>query len=404
MDEEIWRLPGPAGLIAAAVRELSRGRHTAVVVPAVLADSEAFVAGLISSLTAELWTAGELPSRVVPDEEEDGPLQWLGQAFEIDDPLPGTAHLLDHPAAAERIALFDCCPLNAKHRREVSATLTRIVAESRPRPVHQRPRLLLVCTQDALPRLGTDSADVTFEALWWWGRLSRWDIAARIVPAIDAASEPGVLRDVLLETVIEVCRWDVWLATKLATEWDGDPDSLPELIAEAGHPSTGSCPAELPRSSGRRPHGDVAGYWDKGSVDLWHDETTPSIRAMTGTEREIRHAVWAAQARVLLPWIETRRQLVAADLLRTHGKAATYAAAGVDDASADILEVGPLCAAVRSLVGRQRPALRDAVHQLRNARNQLAHLQALTIHEQRDLVRAFAGINLRSAMVKQPAG
>ncbi|MGC4897577.1 hypothetical protein [Micromonospora sp. DT31] len=392
MDDDIWRLPGPSRLVAETVREVNRGRHTAVVLPAVLGDDKDFVSGLTSSLTTALWAANEDPRRVTTDEEDSEPLAWLAQALDVNESPLSTSQLLDHGEAAGKTAVLDCTPLHPKLRHEVAATVTRLVTESRPRPADYRPRLLLICTRDALPRLGADHTDVTFEPLWWWGRLTRWDVAAQIQQTIEARSEPGVLRDVRLETLIEVCRWDIRLATALADGWDGDPDLLPALIDEAAAPAAAKCPpARLARNSGRRPTGDLVDYWDNGAVDLWHDECVPAVRSATDRAKAVRHAIWAAQARVLLPWIETRRQAVAADLLRARGKMAVHSVIG---GASDVLEVGPLFVAVKALSGRNRPALRDAVYLLWQARNKLAHLQALTTNEQRDLVTAFAGLNL----------
>ncbi|MGC4806777.1 hypothetical protein [Micromonospora sp. DT233] len=392
MDDDIWRLPGPARLIAETVREVNRGRHAAVVLPVVLGGDQDFVAGLVGALSSALWEANEHPQQVATECDDGGPLVWLAQALNVADGPLSTARILDEPEAAGRTAVFDCTGLHPGHRREVSATVTRLVTESRPRRAQDRPRVLLVCTRDALPQLGDDHTDVTFEPLWWWGRLSRWDVAARIHPAVEARCAPGVLREVRLETLIEVCRWDLGLAVHLAECWDGDPGSLSALIAEAT-PSSAvrPPPAPLPRNSGRRPTGEVVRHWDAGTVDLWHDECVAAVRALASGAEAVSHAVWAAQARVLLPWIETRRQSVAAHLLQSRGRAAVQAVLG--DLS-EVLEVGPLHVAVTQLVGRSRPPLRDAVHLLRQARNKLAHLQALTTGEQRELVAAFARLTL----------
>jgi hypothetical protein len=395
MDDETWRLPGPARLIAEAVREVNRGRHAAVVLPTCLGDDRDFVDSLTSALSTALWTSGADARIVATEEEEFGPLIWLAQALDIADGPLSIAHLLDHEDAAGKTALLDCTPLHAKHRQEVAGTVSRLVAESRPRSAESRPRLLMVCTRDALPRLGADYTDVTFESIWWWGRLSRWDVAARILPGVESRSDPGVLRDVRLETLLEVCRWDLRLAVHLASVWDGDPDTLSPLIEEfVPAPAGRSSPStRLPRITGRRPTGDLADRWDDGAVDLWHDECVPVVRGAADRADMVRHAVWAAQARVLLPWIETRRQAVASDLLRFSGKSAVKSVLG--DVP-DVLEVGPLSVAVRALSGRNRPALRDAVHLLWQARNKLAHLTALTSDEQRNLVAAFATLKFDS--------
>lgn len=392
MDDDIWRLPGPARLVTETVREVNRGRHAAVVLPMVLAGDQDFVSGLTGALTSALWAANEYPRPVPTDEEDSAPLDWLARALDVDEGPLTTSGLLDHDEAAGKTAVLDCTPLPPKLRHQVATTVTRLVTESRPRPAHARPRLLLVCTRDALPSFGADHTDVTFEALWWWGRLSRWDVAARIQPAVEARSEPGVLRDVRLETLIEVCRWDIRLATHLADRWDGDPGLLPALVDEAAAPAAAPHPpGRLVRNSARRPTGSLVEHWDDGAVDLWHDECVPAVRSVADRAKAVRHAIWVAQARVLLPWIETRRQAVTTELLRARGKTAVYS---VLEETSDVLEVGPLFVAVRTLFGRDRPALRDAVYLLWQARNKLAHLQALRTDEQRDLVAAFAGLTL----------
>jgi hypothetical protein len=383
MDEEFWRLPGPARFIADAVREIGRGRHVAAILPRYLADVPGAGDRTARALSAALTAAGEDPVIAMADPDEP-PLTWLAQALVFRDDPPGTTgDLLDDPYAARRTAVLDATQLNEAQCSDIADLLARLAAESRPRPAEKRPRVAIVGTHQCVPRLQSGDSDVTFQPLWWWGRLSRWDVAARLSTHVDCR-EPGVLRDVYLETLIEVCRWDLALADEVAPNWDGDPDTLADLIAAPG-PAASWLPT---RPTTDRPHPALTAAWNAAAVDLWHNEFSTSLRGAQ-TDR-IERAVWAAQARVLMPWIETRRHATVSDLLRTFGRSAVLRAVGAPAASS-MIEVGPLVHAVHALHGRTRLELCDAVRRLRDARNQLAHLRTLTGREQRDLVAAFAG-------------
>ncbi|MEV0131066.1 hypothetical protein AB0H83_21705 [Dactylosporangium sp. NPDC050688] len=249
-------------------------------------------------------------------------------------------------------------------------------------------------TRDMLPLLGTETADVTFEALWWWGRLTRWDVACRLAPLVGSANVEGVLRDVRLETIVEVCRWDLDLAQYLARAWDGDPQSLTSTIKDqAAVP-----PLADPHDGGRRqaettwPHADVAHLWDLGHLELWQNEHSPSPHALAALPAAIEHSVWAAQSRVLLPWIETKRQLLVRALIQRFGEAQVNTAADRSGQDQSPIEVGRLFSVVRALPTHNDAVWRDASRQLKSARNRLAHLQILNLTEQARLADSCGGL------------
>lgn len=93
-------------------------------------------------------------------------------------------------------------------------------------------------------------------------------------------------------------------------------------------------------------------------------------------------AVWAAHARVLLPWIEVRRQGLAQILEERFG----VVTAGMTGP----VELGPLHLLVRDRLPRTRSALREVSAQLMRTRNKLAHLQSLSLADQVRLVAACA--------------
>lgn len=394
MDDSIWRLSGPDGMLGQITQEVSRGRHVAVILPAYLAHEEAFVDGLMASLMRTLREAGEEPRRAVVADGE--PIAQFAECLVFAEEQPVVvSDLLDHSDAAGLTGVVDCTGVTRDRSSLFSDLLTRIAVESRPRPAERRPRFVVIGSRHLLPRLPGGQTDVTLESVWWWGRLTRWDVGARLAPIIEATPGEAMLREVRLETVLEVCRWDLDLAEELAAGWDGDPGSLPRTIAEAGK-ARGKSPGVVPRtgrSTASQPEECLLDHWDEGRVDLWHRECAASPLDLLDQPNGIEHAVWAAQARVLLPWIEVRRQELLRRLSDRYGDAVRRAVATLDGTGRTPLEVGPLYQVAREVVPRTEPALRYAARQLMVGRNRLAHLQSLTVADQSELTRAYSALH-----------
>jgi hypothetical protein len=394
VDDSIWRLPGPNGLLGQVTQEVSRGRHVAVILPSYLAHEELFVDGLVASLMRTLRDAGEEPRRAVIGDGH--PLEQFADCLVFAEERPVVvSDLLDHADTAGLTGVLDCTSVTSDRYPLVSDLLTRIAVESRPRPAQHRPRFVVVGSRHLLPRLPGGQTDVTLEALWWWGRLTRWDVGARLAPIIEATPGAATLREVRLETVLEVCRWDLDIAEELAACWDGDPSSLPRTIEEAGK-ARGKTPGTVARTSrpaASRPDESLLEQWEDGRVDLWHRECAVSPFDLLDEPNGIEHAVWAAQARILLPWIEVRRQELLRRLSDRYGDAVRRAAAALDGAGRTPLEVGPLYQVTREIVPRTEPALRDAARQLMVGRNRLAHLQSLNVADQSELTRAYLALH-----------
>jgi hypothetical protein len=392
VDDSIWRLPGPDRMLGQVAQEVRRGRHVAVVLPACRASEESFVDGLVSALMRTLTTAGEEPRRALITDPGENPVQCISRCLVFADEQPVVvADLLDHDDAAGMTAVLSCTGMARDQYSRMSNLLTRIALESRPRPAGRRPRIVIVGARHLLPRLQGGSTDVTFEAVWWWGRLTRWDVGSRLAPTFDAEPAEAVLRTVRLETVLEVCRWDLDLAEELAVSWDGDPGNLARTIEEVGKAqSRTQVVIDRPhRPAALRPDEDLLELWEDGHVDLWQDECCPSPYALLTLPGGVDHAVWAAQARVLLPWIDERRRQLLRHLVERYGNdAVTRVTASLNGTGQPPLEVGPLFEVVRRLVPPAQSGLRDAARQLMAGRNRLAHLQSLSLADQTSLAHA----------------
>jgi hypothetical protein len=388
--DSLWNLPGPAQLLSQATRNLARGRHLAVVVPEYLSADKSFGADLVDALMASTQNAGHDPVRVTTDGCAAEPLDLLAEALVFDDDRPRVvADLLDHPDAAGRTAVVDCTTLDPPGCADIARLLGRLVVESRPRAPHRRPCVITVGTRRCLPAGTAGEADVTFEALWWSGHLTRWDAAARLLPAVDRLrATPGILRDIMLESLVEVCQWDVRLADSLAAGWNGDPANL---RIDSERPDPPEITDTVPRTPGTKPPAYIIDHWDAGTVDLWHGRYSPGVGGPKAGDMVTRR-LWAAQVRAILPWVESCRADLAEFLLSRHGRRAVDRAidAAASDQSGGPLEVGPLFVAVHRLTGSEQPALRDAAFRLKEARNRLAHLGVLSLAEQRELIDAFS--------------
>lgn len=402
MDERVWRLPGPRAFVGDIVAEHGRGRHVATVLPESLALDPGFTDSLAVALLDEFASQSVSARRVYDAGPGTSVLDAFCQALIFDDDRPATIpDLLRHEEARDTVAVVAAPDLCVPARDELGAFLQRVELETHAVGYGQRLSIVAIMARGQLPAFaGGATSDVSLTSIWWWGRVARWDVAAHIA---DLAGQPrlaGVLEEVRTESIVEVARWDLDLAEQLADQWTGDPDELTVLLRER-------CPAPADGNSGKaggrtrgfaaslaglRPPDPMLRVWDSRLVDGWHEQVSVSARTLAVTPEKLARVVWAAQARVLLPWIEERRsalhdRVVAtlggrrfAEVLRNRFNPPVTA-----DAS---MEIGMLDRVVRIAIGSSDPELCDVSRQLRRARNWLAHLRPLSLAEQESLVAA----------------
>jgi hypothetical protein len=132
--------------------------------------------------------------------------------------------------------------------------------------------------------------------------------------------------------------------------------------------------------------------WDGRLVDGWHEQLSVSARTLAMTPEKLAQVVWAAQARVLLPWIEERRSELHERVLAELGEqrfAEVLRNRFNPPVRADApIEIGALDRVVRVAIGSSDRELCDVSRQLRRTRNQLAHLRPLSLADQESLVAA----------------
>jgi hypothetical protein len=310
VDERVWRLPGPRSFVRDIVAEYARGRHVVTVLPEVLASDAVFTDGL-GVTVLEDFARQSVSARRVYDAGEDTPiLDTVSQALIFDDPPATVSALLRHPEVENTVAVLVARELGARARSGLSAFLARVEVESHAtRNYAQRLSFVAIVDRGQLPGFrGGASSDAGTTSIWWWARVARWDVAAHIADLAERVALPGVLADVRTESIVEVARWELDLAEHLVLTWEGEPRDLPSLLKDwrsvCAPAMNGSRRTD---ADGLRPPHPVLPAWDQRLVEGWHDELSVTTCSLAAEPEKLGRLVWAAQARVLLPWIDERR-------------------------------------------------------------------------------------------------
>lgn len=399
MDDRLWRLPGPQRFVRDVVAEHERGRHVAVVLPRALAASPGFTDGLAVALLGEFSV--QLDSQRIYD---PGPgrtvLDACWAALVMGEPPATVPDLLRHEEARGKVAVIVAADLSGAARAELPGFLRQVELESHAGGYGRRLSVVALVTRYELPAFaGGATSDIALTSIWWWGRIARWDVAAHIAGLGAAGGMTGVLADVRAESIVEVARWDLDLAERLADLWAGDPAELPALLGDRVDRSRrdqADSPVRLTGAGGAwedlRPPEALLGPWDRRRVDRWHERPSGSGQWLAMTPGGLPGALWAAQARVLLPWVEERRSLLLHRVKETLGNqrfAHVLSGAFNPPVKPDgAVEIGVLDRLVHLTIGSSDPELCEVSRHLRQARNLLAHMTPLTLAQQESLVAA----------------
>lgn len=392
MDERVWRLPGPRSVIRDALREHRRRRHVAIVLPGPLAHDTALTDALTQELTVELRSSVDT-KQVGADPDAGSLLAAIGRALVFDEYPPATVmDLLYHTDASGWVAVVVAADLPDKQQAELPDLLRRLETESRSAPNEARLTLVVIGSYEHLPHFaGGENSDVTVATVWWWNRVARWDVAAHISEVDETVIGHRLLADIRAETIVEVARWDLDLAEQLARDWAGDPAALIHcLTADEWRPVVGSVFGAWPGEA-------VVDDWHNLRVNGWHDAYSETAHTMASAPGELARRVWAAQSRILMPWIEERRVILQKRVVEIMGQRRFHEAVTnlfADGPLTDVgsIEVGPLRLLIDARLGTAQPKLRSAGRRLQYARNRLAHLTPLGLGELRELISACESV------------
>lgn len=387
-SNSMWELPGPGGFVRDIRRTASRGLHVAAVLPRLHFEQRDSAATLVDELSG----VREDIEHLFPDEGAPSLIEALGSGVLLDEPVVTVRALMAQEELAGRTFVFSAGDLRPEHRSEVPELLRRLESDSRAVSSGERPTFVAVVSPGDLPARGdTSRVEVMLEEAWLWNRVSRWDVAAYLAIQDRDDRSDGLLAEVRTETIIEAAKWDLELASVLSNEWPGDAVSLLDFLK----PSSGYESQELPphrREYARRPPEGLVGLWDEGGLGFWHGAVTVATAHRNADITSVDRLVWTAQARVLLPWVELRREQLArrveealgVEEFRSFVRHASREPK--EDSNDDVVEIGLLAHLVTVVYGRSRRQFTDTAHALRRARNSLAHLRPMSDLEIRNLV------------------
>lgn len=394
MDERVWRLPGPRSFVRDIVAEHARGRHVTTVLPAALASDAQFTDGLAVAVQDEFVRQSVPVRRIYSVGADLSILDTFSEALIFEDPPATVGELLGHPEVSNTVAVLVARDLDTTARSGLPGFLERVERESRALTGQaQRLSVIAILARGQLPAFrGGASSDIAMTSIWWWARIARWDVAAHIVGMTERAPLQGVLSDVRTESIVEIARWDLDLAEHLVTAWEGEPSQLPSLLKDWRRVSAPVMNGGHGGLDGLQPPRPVLPFWDEGVVESWHDRVSAATCALAVEPGKLSRLVWAAQARVLLPWIEERRSTLHIRVTEIFGAPRLGAILREwfdPPVDADgLVEIGALDTVVRRVLGAQHSDVRDASRWLREARNHLAHMRPLSLGDQESLQAA----------------
>lgn len=399
MDERVWRLPGPRSFVRDVVTEYGRGHHVATVLPEVLASDAVFTDALGVAVLDEFARQSVSARRIYDAGEDTSILETVSQALIFEDPPATVSELLRHPEVENTVAVVVARDLGTRARSELPAFLERVELESHAARNHtQRLSVVAIVVRGQLPGFrGGASSDVALTSIWWWARIARWDVAAHIADLAERVSLQGVLADVRTESIVEVARWDLDLAEHLVLTWEGEPKDLPSLLKDWRSVSAPAMNGNgRDGTDGLRPPSPVLPFWDQRMVEGWHNELSVTTCSLATEPDKLGRLVWAAQARVLLPWIEERRstlQTLVTELLGAQRLASVLSEEFDPPVKAEgLVEIGVLDRLIRRALRSRNTEVRDASRRLREARNHLAHMRPLSLGEQQSLFAAVQAL------------
>ncbi|WP_447925555.1 hypothetical protein [Georgenia muralis] len=374
---DLLDLPGPKKLATAIATRVEHGHSVVLVLPDHLVEGGIANAFLdrVASITNALFIEGGDPESTAVDQVVDA-IGADGSWVPSMDPWRSLAEWRSFRG-------FRVLLRSWKHHFATVLPTWHSILMGTPHEPADRPVVIFaVRTSDVadirLDRLG----DVFLDVVWWWGVIDRLDTEVFLFSSLERPRHQ-------LDTAVisEVTGWDLTLAHSLGTSWDGDVQTLARAVKNHGttRPVQMEVDEQLLRGSfsRRNPPDRAISAWNAGVIDMWGGR--PRLAAwLPQAAASLDKALWQAQSKVLLPYIEDERQRLerlftsraSRDVLR--------------DLAADrdgILELGPMRHAVRSRRVTLAPDERESLDLLTSVRNDLAHSRPVQPDALRQLIK-----------------
>lgn len=330
-----WELPRPRAYIEEIVSELSRKRNVAIALPA--ADESWFFEGIRKSLD-DLNGRDLKIFEVAGREPRDVLGELLGESFIVDDPRALTEALRDYVDTR----VFCIVDLGERDLKAWTQLVSSYIKENQNRPDDTVPFLLVLPDRMTAPGLNLLAPrDVA--------RAEDAVLLATINDAVPSANRNEARLRACIAGVL--AQWDLSCATELAQE------SLDRLCS----------PIPLLRDIALRRgwHPSNPPDWAQGQISS-SGELHSAWCAILGKGDIIMRRLWSAQATILFPLLEEKRQVLLkqyARYLPTPNSETVLELADIDDKLR-------ICGAPKEFSDESRRA--------RYIRNDLAHLECIS--------------------------
>lgn len=365
VERELFQLPGVRRFVDDVRRSLERRASAVCVLPQwILTDAQ---------WTTDFLDALEWPIDQVRDVPDERPGFALASHMEIA-PVFGddvASQLSVHPVMAGRTfcLVLEEGPTRGRHWAQF---LEEFGMASKAQPAEERTCFLLLVREEHAECFA--QGDVLLDKFWWWGLLTRLDIAFYL-------STRGGLEspdEVRVESIIELAGFDLGVASLLWDQWDGRSDSLEALVGCSD--AVVFPPVQEQRGLGPRrfaePPAEVRAQWNAGLVDRWDRYLQfASLRGFQGQvlTDALNTRLWRAQLRELMPLVDEERSRLEGWLRELDGLK-------LPEGPMEIADIGRVIKYSLPHQHRNR-ARHEAVDWLWTTRNVLAHRGTLSTED-----------------------
>ena len=356
----LWELPGAVRFVDTIQQSLRAGVNVVVRFPGTVPPG---FRDIVSLDLTQLLAVGRIDCGRSPFEQLCAKFS-PGKFFQEDD----LRELCEDDGFRGRLIWLD--GLDQRTWPKWRTFLTRYAQASRS--VSAFGRTLFIATLDGEPPGESLDADVTIVTHDWSNAIDEIDLLLLANERLLPISTDSIQRQLLATTVARVASWDFETARQML---DGGMDVILEPLEML---------RSIAKSKGWTTATPVA--WELGTAS-GSGVAHPALAALEVPAREIRRRLWSAQASVLFPLIEIRRdEIVRRNLYviqrNLHNR-------GEDTTDPQDMEIGDLYSMFQRANGSWR--IRKSIRILRNARNALAHLEPLPARQALELARFNRG-------------
>lgn len=357
-----WELPGPASFADDIANDLRDGRNVIVCLPECVPDK--LRKAVRSSLEKEhCWETLDCNDMVA-----ESPLDWLYERFPCADVKPQDLReiqrLVEFPTFQGKVLWLE--GISPETWSRWRAFLERYEGVCRNTP--ELGRTVFCAPVIGENALSVPKEDVCMSIRRFAGRVSHLDMQLFVENRPSNVGSFNILEEVRLEIIASLAQWDGRLCDRLMEK------PLRNLIDEVEQYLVEE--ARL-RSWNGEAFASYEEDWVHGRSDeIGGRRTTHSCICALKDPRELRRRIWAAQLRVLFPYIEEQRQLIIDRVASLVRLPYVLRNGEVIDNIRD-LEIAHLESILRNHRHFQDEELLDRLAALKCIRNHLAHLEVV---------------------------